>query len=59
MTQCFCELPSLTIPCTNYQNVDSEPDLPKTSSDAPLNTLHNGHALRRARSFYDKLIDMA
>ena len=24
-----------------------------------LNTLHNGHALRRARSFYDKLIDMA
>ena len=25
----------------------------------PINTLHNGHALRRARSFYDKLIDMA
>ena len=43
----------------SLSNTDPIINLPEPRNKTQVNILHNGHALRRARSFYDKLIDMA
>ena len=42
----------------SLSNTDPIINLPEPRNKTQVNILHNGHALRRARSFYDKLIDM-